>query len=180
VANLDLVAICPGVPDLVPSRFCVAPLRGADIGFHQGDGSSGSGRGWDAGRAHLYNGELDVGDGFGECSIGGNPVIGGGVLLNGCVHQIFEGKCHLLCLFKFGGMICTKLHLAGSHAIDIAHLGKGGSPVGFPVGPSVVDDRVTFLLAPGQHHVATRQGMLGSCGDHVSLEMGTPEMAAKT
>ncbi len=38
--------------------------------------------------------------------------------------------------------------------------------MGLPVGPSVGNDRLTFPLAPGQHHVATRQGVLGTCGDH--------------
>ncbi len=33
VANLDLVSVCPAVPNLVPSRFGVAPVGGADSGF---------------------------------------------------------------------------------------------------------------------------------------------------
>jgi hypothetical protein len=150
VANLDLVAMHPAVPDLVPSRFVVAPVRRADTSFHQGGGSSRCGRGWDTGRAHSCNGELDVGNGFGECDIGGDQVFDGGVLLNGCVCQIVKGRCHMLCLSKFGGLIHTKHCLASTHAIDIMHLGKGGSPVGFPVGPTVVEDRATFSLVPGQ------------------------------
>ncbi len=35
VANLDLVSVCLAVPDLVPSRFGVAPVRGVDTSFHQ-------------------------------------------------------------------------------------------------------------------------------------------------
>ncbi len=38
--------------------------------------------------------------------------------------------------------------------------------MGLQVGPSVVNDRVTFPLAPGQRHVTTHQGMLGTGGDH--------------
>ncbi len=72
VTNLDLVAVRPAVPDLVPSRFGVAPVRGADSGVCQGSGSSRCGRGWDAGGAHSCDGELDVGDGFGEGGVGGN------------------------------------------------------------------------------------------------------------
>ncbi len=75
MANLDVVTVCPAVPDLVPSRFGVAPVRGADTGLRQWDRSSWCGRGWDAGRAHLCDGELDVGDGFGECGVGGNQVL---------------------------------------------------------------------------------------------------------
>jgi hypothetical protein len=48
----------------------------------------------------------------------------------------------------------------------MVYLGKDGSPMGLPVGPSVVNDRATCLLAPGQHHVATCQGVLGICGHH--------------
>ncbi len=102
----------------------------------------------------MCNGELDVGNGFGECGIGGDQVFDGGILLNGHVCQIVKGRCHLLCLFEFGSLICTKRCITSSHAIDIAHLGKGGGPMGLPVGPSVVNDRATFPLAPGQRHVA--------------------------
>ncbi len=70
-----------------------------------------------------------------------------------------------MCLYEFGGLICTKSCLSGSHAIDIPHLSKGGSSAGLPVGPSGVDDRATFPLVPGQCHVAARQGVLGTCGD---------------
>ncbi len=167
MANFDLVAVCPAVPGLVPSRFGVAPVRGADTGFCQGDGSSWCGRGWDPGRAHLCNEELGVGNGFGECGIGGDQVFDGGVLLNGRICQIVEGRCHLLCLYKFDSLIRTKHCLISSHAIDTVHLGKGSGPVGLPVGPSVVNDRATFPLGPGQRHVAERQGVLGTCGDHV-------------
>ncbi len=166
MSNFNLVAMRPAVPDLVSCRFDVALVRGADTDFRKWGGSSRCGRGWATGCTHLCNGELDVGDGFGECGIGGNQAFDGGVVLNGHVCQIVKGRCHLLCLFEFGGLICTKHHLAGSHAIDIAHLGKGGSPVGLPVGPIVVEDRVTFPLALGQRHVAACQGMLGACGDH--------------
>ncbi len=85
MANFDLVAMCPAVPNLVPSRFGVTPVRGADTGFCQGGGSSQCRRGWDAGCTHSCNGELDVGDGFCECGIGDDQVFDGGVLLNGHV-----------------------------------------------------------------------------------------------
>jgi hypothetical protein len=65
VSNLDLVTERPAVPELVPSRFGVAPVRGVDMGFCQGGRSSQWGRGWDASGAHLCNGELDVGYSFG-------------------------------------------------------------------------------------------------------------------
>ncbi len=129
----------PAVPSLVPSRFGVAPVKGVDMGVRQGGGSSRCGRDWDAGGAHSCDGELDVDDGFGECCIGGNQVLHGSILLNGCICQIVGRRSHLLCLVKFGGLICTKRCLTGSHAIDIAHFGKGGSPMGLPVGPSVVN-----------------------------------------
>jgi hypothetical protein len=171
--------VCPAVPDLVPSRFGVAPVRGVDTGFRQGGGSSRCGRGWDASRAHSCNGELDVGNGFGECGICGDQVFNGGVLLNGHVCQIVEGRCHLLNLFEFGGLICTKRRLAGSHAIDVTHLGKGGGPVGLLVGPSVVKDRVTFPPTPGQCHFAARQGVLGTCGDHGFVRDGDSSIGGK-
>jgi hypothetical protein len=179
VANLNLVAVRPAVPNFVPRRFCVAPVRGADTGFCQGGGSSWCRRGWDASCAHLCNGELDVGNDFGECGIGGDQVFNGGVLLNGCICQIVEGRCHLLCLFEFGSLICNKRCLAGNHAIDIAHLGKGGSPVGLPVGLIVVKDWAMFPLAPGQLHVVARQGMLGTCGDHGFVEDGDSGIGSK-
>jgi hypothetical protein len=67
VAILDLVILHPAVAALVPIRIGVAPVRGADTCVHQGGGSSQCRRGWDTGRAHLCDGELDVGNGFGEC-----------------------------------------------------------------------------------------------------------------
>ncbi len=85
VANLNLVTVHPAVPNLVPSWFGVAPLRGEDMGVCQGDRSSWCGRGLDAGHAHSCNGDLDVGNGFGECGVGGNQVFDGGILLNGCI-----------------------------------------------------------------------------------------------
>ncbi len=69
-------------------------------------------------------------------------------------------------LVEFGSLICTNCYVAGGHAIDIAHLGKGSGPMGLPVGLSVVDNWAMFPLAPGQRHVAARQGVLGTCGDH--------------
>ncbi len=172
VANLDLVTVHPAVLDLVPRRLCVAPVRGADTGIRQGGRSSRCGRGWDAGSAHSCNGELDVSDGFGECCVGGDQVFDGGILLNSCVCQIVERRSHLLCLVKFGGLICTKHCVAGSHAIDIVHFGIGGGPMGLPVGPSVVNNWSTFPLAPGQGHVAACQGVFGTCGDHGFIRDG--------
>ncbi len=52
---------------------------------------------------------------------------------------IVKRRSHLLCLVKFGGLICTKRCVASSHAIDVMHFSKGGGPMGLPVGPSVVD-----------------------------------------
>ncbi len=98
MANLDLVAVRPAVSSLVPSRFGVAPVRGVDTGIHQGGRSCWYGRGWDADRAHLCNGELDVGDGFCECGIGCDQVFDGGILLNGCVFWMVKGRGHLLCV----------------------------------------------------------------------------------
>jgi hypothetical protein len=48
VSNLDLVPVCPAVPNLVPSRFGVAPVGGADMGFRQWGVSCWCGRGWDS------------------------------------------------------------------------------------------------------------------------------------
>jgi hypothetical protein len=172
MANLDLVAVRPAVSNLVPSRFGVVPVRGADTGVHQGGGSCWYGRGWEAGHADLCDGELDVGDGFGECGIGGDQVFDGGIILYSRICQIVKGIHHLLCLFEFGGLICTKHYIAGSHAIDITHLGKGGSPMGLPVGPSVVNDRNVMLL-----HA---RACLVPVVIMVSLEMGTLTLAAKT
>ncbi len=95
---------------------------------------------------------MDVGDGFGERHVGGHQVLDGGTLLNGSICQIVERRSHLL----FGGLIRAKRCVAGSHAINVAHFGKGSSPMGLLVGPSVVNRRVTFPLVPGQRHVAAR------------------------
>jgi hypothetical protein len=43
VANLDLVTMHPAVPNLVPSRFDVAPVKGVDMGIPQGGRSIGRG-----------------------------------------------------------------------------------------------------------------------------------------
>jgi hypothetical protein len=94
VANLDLIIMRPAVPDFVPSRFGVASVRGADTGIRQGGGISQCRRGWDAGCAHVCNGELNVGGGFGECGIGGDQVFDGRILLNGPVCQIVKGRSH--------------------------------------------------------------------------------------
>jgi hypothetical protein len=104
--------------------------------------------------ANLCDGELDVGNGFGECCIGGHQVLDGGILLNGCIHPIVKRRSHLLCLVEFGGLICTTHNDVGSHAIDVAHFGKGRGSMGLPVGPSVVNRWATFPLTPGQRHVA--------------------------
>jgi hypothetical protein len=146
--------MCLAVPNLVPSWFCVAPVGEANTGFHQWGGNCWCGRGWDSGSAHLCNGELDVGDGFGEHCIGGHQVLDGGVLLNCCVCQIIKGGSHLLCLFKFGGLVCTKCCVPGRHLIDVVQFGQGSSPIGLLVGPSVVGKQATFPLVPGQCHVA--------------------------
>ncbi len=92
VAILDLVTMRPAVPDLVTGRFGVVPVRKVDAGVRQGGKSSRYKRGWDAGHAHLCNGELDVSDGFDECGIGGKQVFDGGILLNGRVCQIVKGR----------------------------------------------------------------------------------------
>ena len=106
-----------------------------------------------------------MGNDFGECGVG-DQVFDGVIFLNGPVCQVVEERCHLLCLFNFGSLISTNRCLASSHAIDIAHLGRGSNPVGLLVGPSVVNDRATFLLMPDQRHVAACQGVLGTCSDH--------------
>ncbi len=43
VSNLDLVSMCPAVPNLVPSWICVAPVGGANTGFRHGAGAVGAG-----------------------------------------------------------------------------------------------------------------------------------------
>ncbi len=45
LANLDLVAVCPAVPNLVPSWFGVTPVVGANSGLCQWGGSCWCGRG---------------------------------------------------------------------------------------------------------------------------------------
>ncbi len=55
VANLDLVPMHPAVPDLVPYRLGVAPVRGVDTGLCQRGGSRQCRRGWDASGAHSCN-----------------------------------------------------------------------------------------------------------------------------
>jgi hypothetical protein len=165
LANLDLVTVCPAVPDLIPSWFHVTPVGGSNTGLCQWGGWCR--RGWDSGGTHSCNGELDVGDGCGEYCVGGYWVLdGGGILLNFHVCQIIKGRSHLLCLFKFGGLVCTKHCVPCHHLIDVAHFGKDDSPMGLPVGPCVVRKQATFSLVPSQHHVATHQGALGACGNH--------------
>jgi hypothetical protein len=96
---------------------------------------------------------MDVSNGFGERYVGGHQVLDGGVLLNHRVCQIIKERSHLLCLFEFGGLVCAKRCVPGCHSIDVVYFGQGSSPIGLPVGPSVVGKQAMFLLAPGQHHV---------------------------
>ncbi len=51
--------------------------------------------------------------------------------------------------------------------------------MGLPVGPSVVDKWAKFPLAPGQHHVAAHQGVLGTCGDHGFIGDGDTGIGSK-
>ncbi len=99
---------------------------------------------------------MDIGNGLGERCIGGHQVLDGGVLLNCHVCWIVNGRSHLLCLFEFGSLVCSKCCVPGRHLIDIGHFGKGSNPMGLPVGPCVVRKRAMFPLGPGQHHVAAR------------------------
>jgi hypothetical protein len=156
VANLDLISVCPAVPDFVPSRFGVAPVRGVDTGFCHWGRSHWCGRGSDAGGTHLCDQELDVSKGFVEHCISSHQVLDGGVLFNGCLCQIVERRSHLLCLFEFGGLICAKRCVAVSHAIDVVHFYKGSGTMGLPVGLSVVDRWATFPLASGPWHFTAR------------------------
>jgi hypothetical protein len=149
------------------------------MGVRQGDGRCWYGRGWNAVPAHSCDGKLDVGNGFGECGVGGNQVFDSGIFLNGCICQIVEERCNLLCLFEFSSLIRTKRCITGSHVDNIPHLGKGSSLIGLPIGPSVVNDRATFPLVPGQCHVAARQGMLGTCGDHGFVGDGDTGIGSK-
>ncbi len=84
-----------------------------------------------------------------------------------------------MCLVEFGGLIRTKRCVSGSHAIDIPHLGKDGGPMGLPVGPSVANDWATFPLTRSQRHVAARQGVLGTCGDHGFIGYGDTGIGGK-
>ncbi len=88
VANLDLVAVCPAVPNFVPSWFVVTPVGRANMGPHQWGGSCWCMRVRYSGSAHLCDGELEVGNGLGWHCIGGHQVLDGGVLLNCCDCQI--------------------------------------------------------------------------------------------
>ncbi len=51
--------------------------------------------------------------------------------------------------------------------------------MGLSVEPSVVHDRATLPLAPGQHHVAAHQGVLGTCGDHGFVRDGDTGIGGK-
>jgi hypothetical protein len=75
VANLDLAAMRPAVPGLVPSWFGVTPVGGANTSLRQWGGSFWCGRGGDSGGAHSCNGKLDVSNGFGERCIDGHELL---------------------------------------------------------------------------------------------------------
>ncbi len=136
------------------------------MGLHQLGWSCWCVRGWDFGSAHWCNGDLDVGNGFGEHCVDGHQVLNGGVLLSCCLCQIIKGRSHLLHLFKFSGLVCTKCCVPGHHPIDVVHFSKGSGPIGLPVGPCVVRKWMMFPLTPGQHHDAAYYGVLSACGDH--------------
>ncbi len=128
----------------------------------------------------MCNEELDVDDGFGERCIGGHQIFDSGVLLNCCDFQIIEGRSHLLHLFKFSGLVCTKCCVPGHHPIDVAHFGEGGSPMGLPVGPCVVGKWAVFHSHQAIVMLLHARACLVPVVIMVLSEMGTPALAAKT
>jgi hypothetical protein len=96
VTNLYLVAVGPAVAFLVPCGFGVVPVGGAGVsavGCNDGrdDGRHNSYGGGHSGECLLY-----VLNCLGECSIGGNEALDGGIFLNGCIGKVVQQRCQTL------------------------------------------------------------------------------------
>jgi hypothetical protein len=111
-------------------------------------------------------------EGLRELGIGCNKIINCHVLLDQRVGKIFKQCGDLACLVLFLSCVGAKCSLAHRHAVDVAHFGEGCHPMGFPVGPGVVNNGAMIPLVPCHGHVATCECVLCPGGDHGGLGDG--------
>jgi hypothetical protein len=107
-----------------------------------------------------------------ELHIGCEKVVDHHILLNPCVGKVGKQHGELVCLVVFLSCIGAKCCLPQRHVVDVAHFGKGGHPVDFPVGPGVVGNDATVPLALCHGHVAAHKCVLCPGGDHGGLRDG--------
>ena len=80
---------------------------------------------------HCGESTFNVLDGLGEGGVCPDEVVGGGVLLDGCIGEVVQ--------FHLRGLVGTKGGFACCHAGDVTHFGKCSHPVNLPVCPCVLN-----------------------------------------
>jgi hypothetical protein len=115
---------------------------------------------------HCGESTFNVLDGLGEGGVCPDEVVGGGVLLDGCVGKVVQLCGHLLRLFHLRSLVGTKGGFACCHVGDVTHFGKCSHPVNLPVCPCVLNCWSVLPFSPAEHHVAAGKRVFGAGGDH--------------
>jgi hypothetical protein len=125
-----------------------------------------------AGGKHAHHCCLHFPESLCKLRVGCNKVVVCHVLLDQCVGKVARQRGDLACLVLFLSCVGAKCSLACCHAVDVMHFGKGCHPMGFLVGPGVVNNGMTVPLAPCHGHVAARECVLCPSGGHGGLGDG--------
>jgi hypothetical protein len=154
VSQFYLSSMCPTVSHSVPPWLGGALVQRALLSWSLPSG-------WTA-VLQLGNGCCQVGDNFCLLLVCLNQLVNGVVLLNGCICQVVELCCHLLCLDDFlGSSLIGKGPVAEGHAVDVAYLSKRGHPVDLPFVPPVIRKGTASPLSPCKSHVPTVERIFG-------------------
>ncbi len=82
-------------------------------------------------------------------------------------------------LFGFGGGLVCKCAIAGGHLVDVTGFCEGPSPVHLPAVPRLIDDGLTFPLAPCEFHPAAGDCGFGASRYHRGLGEGDAGIMGK-
>ena len=92
---------------------------------------------------------------------------------------MLEGRCDLASLGILFCRIGPEARFGRRHAVDVTHFGKRRSPVGLPIGPSVVSHRSATPFSPRQGHVPSCERMFRARRDHRGLGDGDTRVVGK-